>query len=116
MQDLQIEYNKNEQRVEIMIEHLKNVDAELIHTQALYNAKKKEMETEEHLIKLSNKESGKLNDDLKAFQKKIFDYQYKVKTCLFYFFFSFHITTMPMKSYFSSLGGSLVILPPLGFF
>lgn len=78
LQDLQIEYHKNEERVSIMIEHLKNVDAELIHTQALYDAKKRETENEEHLIKLANKESGKLNDDLKSFQKKIFDYQYKM--------------------------------------
>ena len=65
-----------------MIKHLHNVDSELIHTQALHDAKKKEAENEEHLIKLASKESGKLQDDLKRFQKTIFDYQFKVQNLI----------------------------------
>lgn len=42
-----------------MEEHLKNVRQEVGHTNALMAAKKKEMETEEHLRDLAAREAGR---------------------------------------------------------
>ncbi|KAF1787946.1 hypothetical protein GQ600_6691 [Phytophthora cactorum] len=46
-------------RVEIMTEHLKNVQQELLHTQALHGAKLKEVESEEHMRQLAQREIGR---------------------------------------------------------
>ena len=51
-------------RVEIMKEHLKNVEQELHHTQQLLEAKEAEAKTEEHMKELSKRESGRLRLDI----------------------------------------------------
>lgn len=78
LQRLQSEYLEHEQRVAVMIEHLKNVDTEILHTQALLDGKRKQSQTEEHLFKLSNKETEKLQDELRGFEEQIFDFQHKI--------------------------------------
>jgi len=66
---------ENEERVQIMQEHLKNVDQELIHTQALVDAKTREIETEKHLRILADKERHRLLSDIKNTQNSIDDHQ-----------------------------------------
>lgn len=51
-------------RVEILKEHLKNVEQELHHTQQLLEAKEAESRTEEHMKELSKRESGRLRLDI----------------------------------------------------
>ncbi|KAG3074075.1 Coiled-coil domain-containing protein 39 [Phytophthora idaei] len=53
-------------RVEIMTEHLKNVQQELLHTQALHGAKLKEVESEEHMRQLAQREIGRVAQEVKV--------------------------------------------------
>lgn len=69
---------ENEERVQIMQEHLKNVDQELIHTQALVDAKTREIETEKHLRILADKERHRLVSDIKNTTAKIDDHQNRI--------------------------------------
>jgi len=78
LQELRDSLREHEQRVLVMVDHLKNVDTELIHTQALLNSKRKENETEQHLIKLADKETSRFMDDLNKIQEKVFDYRHKI--------------------------------------
>ena len=57
---------ENVDRVAIMAEHLRNVQAELTYTQARADAKRKEAETEEHLRQLNAREAGRLEKERKA--------------------------------------------------
>ena len=56
------------ERVRVMDEHLGNVKQELTHTQALVDAKNKEIETEDHLRMLSQREGGRLVQELKKIE------------------------------------------------
>ena len=47
-------------RMAVMVEHLKNVQQELVNTQQLTDAKSKEVETEDHLKQLAQREAGRL--------------------------------------------------------
>lgn len=53
-------------RVEIMTEHLKNVQQELLHTQALHGAKLKEVSSEEHMRQLAQREIGRVAQEAKV--------------------------------------------------
>ena len=44
-------------RMAVMVEHLKNVQQELVNTQQLTDAKSKEVETEDHLKQLAQREA-----------------------------------------------------------
>lgn len=44
---------------------MKNVKQELNHTQALYDAKNRQIETEDHFKQLSDRESGRLALEIK---------------------------------------------------
>ncbi|OQR84784.1 flagella associated protein [Achlya hypogyna] len=52
-------------RYSIMDEHLKNVKQELINTQSLHNSKLKEITTEEHLRQVSDREAGRVKQELR---------------------------------------------------
>uniref|UniRef100_A0A6U6L7L3 Coiled-coil domain-containing protein 39 n=1 Tax=Odontella aurita TaxID=265563 RepID=A0A6U6L7L3_9STRA len=52
------EAKSHNDRVEIMTEHLQNVKQEIDHTNGLVAAKKKEINTEDHLMALADRESG----------------------------------------------------------
>jgi chromosome segregation ATPase len=56
------------ERIRVMDEHLGNVKQELVHTQALVDAKSKEIETEQHLRQLSEREGGRLVQELKRIE------------------------------------------------
>ncbi|KAK2144272.1 hypothetical protein LSH36_772g01071 [Paralvinella palmiformis] len=61
---LQKELSENEDRVHAMTSHLKNVRQELQHTQALVDARRKEIETEQHLQKVAEREEGRLKQEI----------------------------------------------------
>lgn len=49
IQHLSIEIEEHQDRLKILLEHLKSVKQELVHTQALVDAKNKEIESEQHM-------------------------------------------------------------------
>lgn len=67
---LQNELSGNEDRVHAILEHLKNVRQELHHTQGLVNARKNEVETESHLLKIAEREEGRLKQEINRLQKE----------------------------------------------
>eukprot|EP00929_Paragymnodinium_shiwhaense_P117399 TRINITY_DN8793_c0_g1_i16.p1 TRINITY_DN8793_c0_g1~~TRINITY_DN8793_c0_g1_i16.p1 ORF type:complete len:894 (-),score=357.54 TRINITY_DN8793_c0_g1_i16:416-3097(-) len=62
-------------RVKVMTEHLVNVQQELVNTQQLVDAKKHEVETEEHMKALTNRQLGRLQAEQIRLQKLIDDTQ-----------------------------------------
>jgi hypothetical protein len=59
LESVNSELDEHKGRVGIMGEHLKNVQQELLHTQALVDAKTREIETEDHLKQLAERETGR---------------------------------------------------------
>ncbi|ORY38857.1 hypothetical protein BCR33DRAFT_741348 [Rhizoclosmatium globosum] len=54
-----------------MSRHLKNVQQELMHTQALHDAKTRQIETEDHFKQLADRESGRLILEIRRTEKEI---------------------------------------------
>ncbi|XP_052782537.1 coiled-coil domain-containing protein 39-like [Mya arenaria] len=64
-----------EDRIHAMSEHLKNVRQELQHTQGLVNARKKEVETESHLLTIAEREEGRLKQEIKKLEKEVEEFK-----------------------------------------
>lgn len=60
-------------RIYAMSEHLRNVQQELQHTQDLLNARKREIETENHLMQIAQREEGRLNNEIRRINNEIKD-------------------------------------------
>ncbi|XP_048746440.2 coiled-coil domain-containing protein 39-like isoform X1 [Ostrea edulis] len=58
-------------RIHAMSEHLKNVRQELQHTQGLTNARKKEIETENHMLMIAEREEGRLKQEVRKLEKNL---------------------------------------------
>lgn len=58
-----------------MAEHLKSVQMELVHTQSLVDAKNKEIETEEHMKQITERQSGRLKNEIEKLDNRIADQQ-----------------------------------------
>ena len=58
-----------------MAEHLKSVQMELVHTQSLVDAKNKEIETEEHMKQITERQSGRLKNEIEKLENRIADQQ-----------------------------------------
>jgi chromosome segregation ATPase len=67
--------DENEQRVKSMREHLKNVQLELENTRSLLDAKNREIETEEHIKLLAEREGGRMLQDIRKQEKEYADLQ-----------------------------------------
>nr|CCA18224.1 flagella associated protein putative [Albugo laibachii Nc14] len=80
------ELSETNSRVEIMTEHLKNVKQELVHTQELHNAKKKEVESEEHLKQLAEREIGRLTQEMRRLDAECAELNNKLNTVQTYLF------------------------------
>jgi hypothetical protein len=70
---------ENAERVAIMADHLKNVQQELAHTQALCDSKIRETETEDHIRQLAEREAGKVVSDYQKADKDMQNMQDKVR-------------------------------------
>ena len=55
--------------MKILQEHLKNVQAELLHTQALIDARNKEIESEDHLKQIAERQTGRIESELRKLEK-----------------------------------------------
>jgi len=67
----QNELGETDDRINAMTEHLKNVRQELQHTQALVVAREKEGETEDHLLKIAQREEGRLKQEITRLKKEM---------------------------------------------
>lgn len=74
---LQNNLGENTDRVYSMSSHLKNVRQELQHTQGLINARKNEIETEEHMRKIAEREEGRLKHEIQRLHKELEDLKEK---------------------------------------
>ncbi|KAJ3392845.1 hypothetical protein HDU84_003329 [Entophlyctis sp. JEL0112] len=63
----------NTSRADAMTGHLKNVQQELKQTQALHDAKTRQIETEDHFKQLADRESGRLVLEIRRIEKEITD-------------------------------------------
>lgn len=59
-ENVQREIDEHKQRLKFMVEHLSNVKAEILNTQQLHEGKRREIETEDHLAQLAERENGRL--------------------------------------------------------
>ena len=59
---------ETKERIVTMEEHLKSVNTEQLHTQRLVDAKIKEIETEDHLKQLAERERGRFHVEYKKLQ------------------------------------------------
>ena len=72
------EVDENKGRVDFMNEHLKNVKQEIANTQVLYDAKRREIETEDHMAQLADRETGRIKQEMRRFAKEQTELQEKV--------------------------------------
>mmetsp|Transcript_5711 Transcript_5711/g.6544 ORF Transcript_5711/g.6544 Transcript_5711/m.6544 type:complete len:927 (+) Transcript_5711:140-2920(+) len=71
---------ENRDRISIMEEHLRNVKQELVYTQGRVDAKNKEIETEDHLKQINERELGRLRTELQDMDKEELDLQDKLNS------------------------------------
>jgi hypothetical protein len=57
-------FDDNAARADTMRAHMKNVQQEYVHTQALYEAKSRQIETEDHFKLLAEREAGRLENEI----------------------------------------------------
>lgn len=74
------EIQESASRVEIMAEHLKNVKQELLHTQELHTAKEKELDSEEHMKQLAEREIGRVAQEMRRLDSECNDLEAKLST------------------------------------
>ena len=72
---LGLEIEEHQERLKILAEHLKSVQMELVHTQSLVDAKNKEIETEEHMKQITERQSGRLKNEIEKLDNRIADQQ-----------------------------------------
>jgi chromosome segregation ATPase len=66
----QREADEHADRLKFMNDHLGNVKAEIINTQALYEAKRRQVESEDHMCQLAERERGRLRQHLGQLQER----------------------------------------------
>ncbi|CEG36052.1 uncharacterized protein PHALS_00372 [Plasmopara halstedii] len=72
------EFTETSSRVEILTEHLKNVKQELLHTQALHNAKVQEVASEDHMQQLAKREIDRMAQEVKGFDAEAAELERKL--------------------------------------
>ena len=72
------ELSENKERIEVMQQHLKSVVTEQQHTQQLVDAKIKEIETEDHLKQLAERERGRFASEYKRLTAELAEVSEKI--------------------------------------
>lgn len=75
LDQVEVDVKDTKDRMAVMVEHLKNVQQELVNTQQLTDAKSKEVETEDHLKQLAQREAGRLLQDIAKQERQAFELQ-----------------------------------------
>ena len=75
---LKAECDENQERVQIMEEHLRNVSSEFLHTQQLVDAKGREVQSEDHLRQLATREAGRIRSEIGKLRLEYEDVQDKL--------------------------------------
>jgi chromosome segregation ATPase len=70
-----LEIEEHQDRLKILDEHLKSVQMELVHTQSLVDVKNKEIESEEHLKQVAERQSGRLKNEIEKLEQRVADQQ-----------------------------------------
>ena len=70
---LGLEIEEHQDRLKILDEHLKSVQMELVHTQSLVDVKNKEIESEEHLKQVAERQSGRLKNEIEKLEQRVAD-------------------------------------------
>lgn len=70
LEDIEGDAEENADRVTVMQEHLRNVNQEVQFTQSRAGAKAKELETEEHMFRLSELAVNRIREDAKKMEKE----------------------------------------------
>eukprot|EP01065_Artemidia_motanka_P027081 TRINITY_DN32319_c0_g1_i1.p1 TRINITY_DN32319_c0_g1~~TRINITY_DN32319_c0_g1_i1.p1 ORF type:complete len:879 (+),score=488.62 TRINITY_DN32319_c0_g1_i1:56-2692(+) len=65
-------------RLDFMQEHLRNVKQEIANTQALYDAKRREIQSEDHLAQVAEREAGRVKQEMKRFERVQEELQEKI--------------------------------------
>ncbi|KAJ9435477.1 Coiled-coil domain-containing protein 39 [Diplonema papillatum] len=74
----QREVEDNKSRVSFMLDHLKNVKQEISNTQILFDAKRREIETEDHMAQIADREVGRVRQEMTRFLREQDDLQERV--------------------------------------
>ncbi|XP_041514857.1 coiled-coil domain-containing protein 39 [Microtus oregoni] len=69
--NLQDQLHDYEDRISSMTSHLKNVNQEFSFTQALYKAREREIESEEHFKAIAERELGRVKDEIQQLEKEL---------------------------------------------
>ena len=75
---IELELFETKERIETMKHHLQSVNTETLHTQRLVDAKIKEIETEDHLKQLAERERGRYHTEYKKLQQEFVNLQDKI--------------------------------------
>ncbi|KRX02640.1 hypothetical protein PPERSA_11980 [Pseudocohnilembus persalinus] len=70
--------DEKQDRKKILGDHLKSVQVELLHTQALIDEKNKEIETEDHLKQISERQIGRLQAEYRKMKKLAMEQEEKL--------------------------------------
>eukprot|EP00759_Apiculatamorpha_spiralis_P058034 PhF_6_TR894/c0_g1_i1/m.1407 len=66
---------QHKDKLKLMMEHLVNVKNEITNTQSLYEGKRRELETEDHLTQIADREVGRIRQELTKMVKQQADLQ-----------------------------------------
>ncbi|CAD8101608.1 unnamed protein product [Paramecium primaurelia] len=75
IRDINSKIEEKSDKLKVLSEHLKNIQQELLHTQALIDTKNKEIETEDHLKQITERQIGRLQNEMTKQQKIMIEQQ-----------------------------------------
>eukprot|EP00828_Plagiopyla_frontata_P039531 TRINITY_DN5201_c0_g1_i7.p1 TRINITY_DN5201_c0_g1~~TRINITY_DN5201_c0_g1_i7.p1 ORF type:complete len:487 (-),score=118.97 TRINITY_DN5201_c0_g1_i7:135-1595(-) len=78
IKEIDIKLDEKKDRAKILGDHYKNVQAELLHIQNLTDQKNQEIETEDHMKQLSERQIGRLESELRKLDKLGIEQQEKL--------------------------------------
>mmetsp|Transcript_5128 Transcript_5128/g.9691 ORF Transcript_5128/g.9691 Transcript_5128/m.9691 type:complete len:950 (+) Transcript_5128:130-2979(+) len=80
LEALEAAIEENSDRINIMEDHLKNVQQELVYTQSRVDSKTKEIETEDHLKLIDERELGRVGLEIAELEKEEIELQDKLNS------------------------------------
>ncbi|EGR30111.1 hypothetical protein IMG5_141810 [Ichthyophthirius multifiliis] len=78
IKDIQNKFEEKSERTKVLKEHLKNVQYELLNTKALIDTKNKEIETEDHIKQITERQIGRIQSEMVILEKRTIEQQEKL--------------------------------------